>query len=290
MSLTDFLRNSEEVGELRRKVEDLKKEKERLQKRFEAEKERRSKLSTEKQEAEKELKKLRQKLEDNKKEEKKEEGLKVSFKALSYEKASSILDKVSTVKSADRDLVSVYKKGRLSEIDDYRGLKNSLSSEKLTLVDRKTCLTAFIDEDFLQVVLKTRPFFESEWFISDSFKTEKIQKFISRKKTWVVVSAGESMIIKEKEGKVLDREEVKSRVDHSHTQGGYSQKRFERKREEQVDEHLEQLREKIDSEDPLVVGEKSLAKEIEGRYLGGFDSNKSLVNALYSFHLLESQD
>lgn len=277
----------EEIERLEHEIEELQEERDSYMRRFESEKERRSKLSTEKQEAQKELKKLRQKIEADEQEKAEEpvETGKSSFKNLKIEEAKEVISKLSTVESDTDDMVTVYSEEKISEIDDFRGLKNTLNSDQISSIDYSSPYIAFLDDNLFRTVLRTRPFFRSEWILSDSFRIERLSGFIEEEKTWVVVSAGESKVIEEQDGEIIQTEKVKNRVDHKHTQGGYSQKRFERKREEQIEEHLDKLREKIPEEDFYILGEKRLCRKLEGKYLGGFDDNRKPVDALYGFQI-----
>jgi hypothetical protein len=96
------------------------------------------------------------------------------------------------------------------------------------------------------------------------------------------VSAGETKILRESCGDFEIVEHVKSRVDRKHSQGGYSQGRFERKREEQIENHLDRVEELL-PDGALLMGEKGLCDRLPGRHVGGFDRNRSLKDELYKF-------
>ncbi|MFC6725583.1 Vms1/Ankzf1 family peptidyl-tRNA hydrolase, partial [Halobium palmae] len=56
-----------------------------------------------------------------------------------------------------------------------------------------------------------------------------------------------------------------SDVMNRHSKGGFSQARFERRREDQVDEHLDRCREELEAHDParlIVVGERRAIREL----------------------------
>jgi len=68
-------------------------------------------------------------------------------------------------------------------------------------------------------------------------------------------------------GERTDREAIESDVMGAHSKGGFSQARFERRRDEQVDAHLRQCREAIERRDPdrlILVGDRAA--------LGSFES------------------
>lgn len=280
----------EKIDRLEKKVEELEEEKQRMENRFEAEKERRSELANKKQEAEKRLKKLGQKLEARQEDEEEQE-LPTEEKEperadLTLEEVRSGLDKLESVRSEEEDLLTVYSSEKISDINDLRALKNYASKDTMERLEEYESFVAFTDELFLDVLLEMRPFFESEWVADGSFKTSKVQEFIESDKTWVIVSAGSTRIVKEVNGQVKEIENVKTRVDRKHTQGGFSQGRFERKREEQIQNHLDAVREELEADEPLLVGDRKLCQQLDGEYLGGFDDNRPLIDALYSFRLV----
>ncbi|MFB6158076.1 MAG: Vms1/Ankzf1 family peptidyl-tRNA hydrolase [Candidatus Nanohalobium sp.] len=274
------------VEDLKDELEDLREEKERYRKRFEAEKERRSSLSREKQGAQEELKRLKQKLEglEEREVEEEEKTRSRSSRNLSFSQAWKLVEKLESVRSPEKDLVTVYSPEETSRLPDMKGLKNSLDRQGFSFIEEDTGYVGFLGPDFIRLKLYTRPFYSPDWSLGQGFSTGELKKFIEKEKSWAVVSAGRSVIIKEKSGEVLEKEVVDTRVEKKQKKGGFSQGRFERKRDEQIDEHLEQVSEKI-GEDTLLVGEKPLCEKLSGRYMGGFDDNRGTVNGLYGFRM-----
>lgn len=278
----------EEIERLKQQIDELKEEKKSYKERFQAEKERRSELSRKKQEAEKELKKLKQRSREALDEKPDEDDEPASAENISLQKAKRILAKLEDYNSPEEDLVTVYTPGKLGKLADTQGLKNSISRKEYEFISDEE-FVGFVDPDLVQVKLKTRPFFSPKWSRGDSFRVEELIEFIEEEKQWAVVSAGETQIIREKNGEILERDEVGTRVDRKQKKGGFSQGRFERKRQEQIDEHLKQVKEKI-SENTLLVGEERLCKELSGEFLGGFDDSRNFVDALYGFLLQEMKE
>jgi len=275
-----------EKKQLQQKIEELEDEKESYRERFEAEKERRSKLSAEKQKTEEEINKLQQKLENSSEETKETKEISnVEREEISLEEARRILEKFSTIQSPENDLITVYSPEDIGELADQQGLKGSVSKQNYNFMSEDSSFAAFMDEDFLGIKLKTRPFFKPEWKLKEEFDTSRISSFIEEEKEWAAVSAGETTIFQEKNGEILEKKEVSSRVDSKQKKGGFSQGRFERKRQEQIDEHVRMVEEKI-GEDTFLVGEKSLCKKLPGTYLGGFNGDREFVDALYNFRLI----
>ena len=282
------------IQELEEKIQELKEERNRLSKKFQAEKNRRSKLASEKQEAEEQKNRLEDKLRNQEKTEKASEKKKKSeWENLEFQEARNGLEKIKSVKSPEKDLVTVYSPGKISEMLDLKGLKNSLSSETYSKFSNEKNILAFVDDSFFGTVLRTRPFFQADWSLGKNFEAGKILEFIEKEKIWALVSANNTRIFRESEGKFEKIEEVKNRVEKKQKKGGFSQGRFERKREEQIQQHVDETREKLENleEDEIfLLGEKKLCTDLRGDYLGGFDSSKPAgPDLFYSFQMKKFQ-
>lgn len=279
------------IEELEQKVEELEEKRDEFKSRFEAEEERRSELATKKQKAEKRINVLEQRLqtlEEQQKEEEQEEEETIETRALSFQEAHRLLKKLDTVESPEEDLTTIYSPGKISSMDDFKGLKNVITREQLEDIQQHESFIAFLDQDFFHEILKTRPFFKSAWSVDEEFDLGSVLEFIETEKTWVLVSAGETEIYKERAGEFEKVNVFKSRIDKKHSKGGFSQDRFERKREEQVEEHLGEVGAAIKNKRAVyLLGERDLCKRLPGQYLGGFDDNNSLPDEFYKFRLIE---
>lgn len=283
--------NRERIEQLEKRIEELEEERDSFRERFEAEKERRSELARKKQEAEEELNRLRDRLESLKDangadEEVEGEGIE-DVTELSFQGGYRLLQKLDSFESSEKDLVTVFSPGNLEDIEDLKGLRNTLNQQQLQRVQGKESFVALFDPDIYELVLKTRPFFGSGWVLSDEFSVERLLDFIEEKKIWVLVSAGETHVYEEESGNYEEVEVVKSRVNRQHGKGGYSQDRFERKREEQIEQHLDEVEGVLEDKDNIyLLGGKDLCNELPGERLGGFDPNTSPPEVFYSFQLI----
>ena len=132
------------------------------------------------------------------------------------------------------------------------------------------------------------PFFKSKFVVEEFFDIADLLEFFNSEKHWVLVSAGKTKVLREESGRVEEVESVKSRVDREHSKGGFSQGRFERKRDEQIEKHVKQVKqvlEDFDEESLYVLGDKKLCDELPGSYLGGFDPNRKKPEQFYQFQL-----
>ena len=280
----------DKIKELEKKLEASENEKEKFQDRFEAEKERRSELATKKQEAEKQLKKLKQRLEnrpekgteEEKEKEKEKQDLKLGFEAV-----VEGLEKISGVESGEKDLLTVY--SGEGDFTDVKALKNSVSQEVFRELKEDEKFIVFTDEKFFRWKIGTRPFLESSWELSEKFRPEKILDFVEKEKYWILASMGETKIFQEASGDFQEVDRVKSRVNRQQKKGGFSQGRFERKREEQIEGHVKKVNEALEeiSGEVFVLGDKRLCEDIEAEYLGGFDSSRPVsADVFYNFKFI----
>lgn len=274
----------EQLREKEEELEEASEEVEKFRKRFEAEKERRSELSRKKQEAEKELKKARQRLEQEGESQKSSEEKKDrSSRRLSFRQAFKGLKKLSSISSDDEDLVTVY--GDEDQMD-LKALKNSISREEFRHLENGHIV--FSDGDFLRLKLETRPFFKNSWSTGESFETEPLRDFIDKEKVWILASMGSTEIFREASGEFELIDSVKSRVDRKQKKGGFSQGRFERKRDEQIQNHADAVNKKLEEVDgeKFVLGDKRLCEDLNAEYLGGFDSSREASpNVFYNFRV-----
>jgi len=277
----------ERIKELEKQVEKLEKEKEKLDKRFKAEKKRRKKHTRQKQEAEEQLNRLKDKIRSIEKddtEEKEEVGGK--FQEVSFGKAYRTIRKLGSLNSEQKDFVTVRSPNRVEDIDDLKGLKNAVTKKQYREISDKDSFIGFLDRDIPGILVKTVPFFEPGYSIEKGFDTEEFMNFVKKEKHWVLVSAGDTKIYREKEGTYEEVESVKSRIDRSHSSGGFSQGRFERKREEQIESHLEEVKQEMeDLENIYLLGDKRYCKILPGTYLGGFNPNRGKPGQFYRFQI-----
>lgn len=279
----------EKLEELEEEVDRLEDEVESWRNRFEAEEDRRKQLSREKQEAEKELNRLKDRIRSLEEGEEDEvSGEKNRFEEVEYERAKRILEKLGTFRG--ENIYTVHARDGLAGLDRQE-LKNSLTREDLIFVQDLESSVAFVDPDLFSLAFRTRPFFEPGFHAGEKFETGKLLEFMEEEKTWVLASLGDTKIFRETNGEYELLDEVKSRVDREHSKGGFSQGRFERKREEQVSEHAEAVNEELeDMENIYLLGNENLCSELPGEYLGGFDPNRKKPGAFYGFQLVRRDD
>ena len=270
------------IDELEASIEEKSREVEKLENMLEAEKERRKKHTREKQEAQEKVNRLEDRLEGLKQTEQTESRQEIKSESLSFESFKSGLKKISSI-SSDRDyLITVYSPGKLSDHSELQQIKNSLPDKILMPLMNKEGIILFYDPDLGLTVFKLNSFYEEKFAVSNGFEVEELLEFISAEKNWALVSRGDTKIYREKNGEYEEVKALKSRVNRKHGKGGFSQGRFERKRDEQINQHIDQVQEAVkDLKNLYIMGEKGLCKDLPGKYVSGFDPNSSVLNNFY---------
>lgn len=282
----------EKIERLEASLEEKEEEVQKLENMLEAEKERRKKSAREKQEAEEELNRLKDKLrnlENQETDQSEETGERPKMEKISFERTLSMLEKLDSIESREKDLVTIYSPSKIEDLEDLRGLKNSISNNQFSVIEGLKSFAGFLDQDTGNTVLETRPFFDSRFEVEEFFDARELLEFIRSEKTWVLVSAGNTKIFREESGEFDEIESVKSRVDRDHSKGGFSQGRFERKRDEQIEKHKKQVKEKLqefDEENLYLLGTEKMCEELPGKFLGGFDPNRKRPEQFYRFQAI----
>lgn len=281
-------KNKERINELEDKIEKLETEKQKLENQYEAEKDRRSKLSRKKQEAEEKANRLRDKVQGLKgeKEEVKDEQTE-GLESISFEQGYRLLKKISTVQDEKQELVTVYCPGKFESFDRSKDLKNSVGKNSFNELSSRKSFAAFMDEDLGNWLFESRPFFGEKMVISENFDVQEFLQFIEGEKFWVLLSAGDTKIFREESGEFEEVEHLKSRIEKQHSKGGFSQGRFERKREEQISQYMDEVKEFVEGleGEVFLLGDQRFCEEVPGKRLGGFDPNRSRPEQFYGFRL-----
>lgn len=89
------------------------------------------------------------------------------------------------------------------------------------------------------------PIQESVSYRSNGFMVETIEEMLQDRYCLLHLTAGGSGIGLIEDGDIIESEVIDADIKAQHTKGGYSQKRFERRREEQIEEHIEAVMDTI---------------------------------------------
>ena len=235
-------------AELKDRIEELEEEKRHLERRTEAEEERRSEAARKRQEAEAEVNRLEDKI----------EGLEERVERLSATDDVEVSVRgTETLRGDRRDEVlarlrsfGTGSEGALTAMvtDDVPDALGDVLGERAALVRRAApCLVCVDDAGLVAAALAppTPPAPFVEW--GDSFRIDR-SWFAPVEPTWVALVRSDRFALGVYDGEtVTPVDEVESDVRASHSKGGFSQARFERRRDQQIDDHLDRAREVIES-------------------------------------------
>lgn len=204
------------------------------------------------------------------------------IETLSPSAAEAYLSKLSSFHAPADDLLTVYLphgtcvSGLLSEkvLDLVEGKTLAI----LERLDPETGLVLFYDihrmicEAIVPPIPVTPPF----WQLGESFVTSFLKESLSKdyRVLILILHAGESFIGFAPDARVFDTSElVRSSVKEKHSKGGFSQRRFERLREEDIAHHMHKVSDALDKvleensniNFVIISGDPLLSKEIQRR-------------------------
>jgi peptide subunit release factor 1 (eRF1) len=235
-------------AELKDRIEELEEEKRHLERRAEAEEERRSEAARKRQEAEAEVNRLEDRI----------EGLEERIERLSATDDVEVSFRGTETLRGDRrddvlarlDSFGTSAEGALTAMvtDDVPDALRDVLGERTALVRRASpCLVCADDAGLIAAALAppTPPAPFVEW--GDSFRVDR-SWFAPVEPTWVALVRSDRFALGVYDGDaVTPIDEIESDVQGSHSKGGFSQARFERRRDQQVDEHLDRAREALEA-------------------------------------------
>lgn len=199
---------------------------------------------------------------------------------LSPSAVEAYLSKLSSFHTPADDLLTVYLShgtrisGLLSEkvLDLIEGKTLAL----LERLDPETGLVFFYDihRMICEVIVPPIPVTSPFWQLGGSFATSFLKESLSKdyRILTLILHAGESFIGFAPDARIFDTSElVRSSVKEKHSKGGFSQRRFERLREEDIAHHMQKVSEALDKvleenshiDFVLISGDPLLSKEIQ---------------------------
>lgn len=182
---------------------------------------------------------------------------------LSLQAVQAYLSKLKSFHAPAGGLLTAYLPPgtRLSGVISEKALKR-VEEEIRTLLDRlepETGLVLFYDLHRMvcEAIAPPFPITFPAWELGDSFEVSLLEELLSKdyRMLVLVLHAGESFIGFAPDAQVFDTEElIRSSVKEKHSKGGFSQRRFERLREEDIAHHMDKVLEVLDR----VLEEKKL--------------------------------
>lgn len=177
------------------------------------------------------------------------------IETLSLQAIQAYLSKLKSFHAPADDLLTAYLPSgtRLSGVISEKVLER-VEEENLTLLDRletETGLVLFYDihRMICEAIAPPFPVTSSSWQLGDSFEVSLLEEILNKdyRMLVLVLHAGESFIGFAPDARVFDTEElIRSSVKEKHSKGGFSQRRFERLREEDIEHHMDKVIEALD--------------------------------------------
>lgn len=204
------------------------------------------------------------------------------IETLSPAAVQAYLSKLKSLYSPANDLLTVYLPPGtcLSAVihEKTLGLVEEETRFLLDRLDTETGLVFFYDLHRMisEAIVPPFPVASSAWYLQDKYETAPLEENLSSscRLLILVLHAGESFIGFAPDTYIFDAEElVKSSVKEKHSKGGFSQRRFERLREEDIAHHMDKVFETLDKVleenspiDCIIMnGDTSLIREAEKR-------------------------
>ncbi|AEH36295.1 Vms1/Ankzf1 family peptidyl-tRNA hydrolase [Halopiger xanaduensis] len=240
-------------AELKERIDELEDETDRLRERYEAESERRAEAARARQEAEEEVNRLEDRIAQLEGELEQVDddgagGVEIRRRErLRGRRLEDVLDRLESFRSdAEGALTTVVAAD--ADRDDLDGDLTDLLGDRTTLLaDAAPCVCCVDDAGLVSVALEPpvlpddrdpgwndRFAFEREWFLPTG------------RYALAVVRTDLFALGIYEDGERVDYRGFESDVKGSHSKGGFSQARFERLRNEQIDEHLDECRETLE--------------------------------------------
>ncbi|MDD4249105.1 MAG: Vms1/Ankzf1 family peptidyl-tRNA hydrolase, partial [Methanosarcina sp.] len=201
---------------------------------------------------------------------------------LSQSAVKAYLSKLKSLHSPANDLLTVYLPfgTHLSAFlpEKTLGLVEEETRSLLDRLDPETGMVFFYDLHRMisEAIVPPVPIAFPSWQIKDSFEIATLEESLNTdyRMLVLVLHAGESFIGFAPDARVFDTEElIKSSVKEKHSKGGFSQRRFERLREEDIAHHMDKFFETLDKvleenspiDCVIMSGDAQLIKEAQKR-------------------------
>ncbi|HUV83074.1 MAG TPA: Vms1/Ankzf1 family peptidyl-tRNA hydrolase [archaeon] len=170
---------------------------------------------------------------------------------ISRQAMNRYLFQISSIRAMENSLITVYLKSgeSLSHLDNSNDLIDSLGLKNISFIDKmesSTGIVVFYDTNQMiqEAVVPFLPLESSSWKLENSFDTAPLQNLIEKEVNLLIllIHAGESFIgITGSPDSFTSHQIVRSSVKGKHTKGGWSQHRFEKLRDEDIQHHLEKV-------------------------------------------------
>jgi peptide subunit release factor 1 (eRF1) len=252
-------------AELKARIEELEAEKHHLERRLDAESERRSDAVTARQAAEERINRLEDRIADLEGQVDDEDDAADlaprGTESLRGDRLDAVLDRLRSVDAGPEGAVTAFVDG------DVPPDVAELLGDRTPLVARAGPQIICVDDARLVSVALAPPL-APEPFVAwdDGFHLDDDWFHPSDGLTVALLRSDRFAVGVYDDGDVADVETVETDVKSTHSKGGFSQSRFERRRDEQIATHLEDCLAVLDRRDPdrlVLLGERTVLDDVE---------------------------
>jgi len=196
-------------------------------------------------------------------------------------KINDYLSQVRSLRSSQETLITAYVgAGRsIPDLDDSSEMLEYIDEKSRHLLDRIDSATGFVlfyDTSHMvcEVITPPLPVTSSMWKFGNTFEANQLELMANRdlRVCILAVHAGESFVgIASDKNEFETQQVIRSSVKAKHTKGGFSQRRFERLRDEDIAHHVEKVRDafkKVLEDDTIGIdyiitaGDQQLARHV----------------------------
>ena len=252
-------------AELKARIEELEEEKRHLERRFDAEAERRADAVTARQAAEERVNRLEDRIADLEgrldEDEAAADLAPRGVESLRGDRLDAVLDRLRSVAAGPEGALTA------SVSSPVPDAVTDLLGDRAPLVDRAApCLVCVDDARLVSVALD--PPLAPEAFVAwdDGFRLDDDWFHPPDGLTVALVRSDLFAVGVYEDGELAEVETVETDVKSAHSKGGFSQSRFERRRNDQIATHLDDSRAVLDRRDPdrlVLLGERTVLDDID---------------------------
>jgi len=252
-------------AELKARIEELEEEKRHLERRLDAESGRRADAVTAKQDAEERVNRLEDRIADLEgrldEDEAAADLAPRGVESLRGDRLDAVLDRLRSVEAGPEGALTA------SVASSVPDAVTDLLGDRAPLVDRAApCLVCVDDARLVSVALD--PPLAPEAFVAwdDGFRLDDDWFHPPDGLTVALVRSDLFAVGVYEDGELAEVETVETDVKSAHSKGGFSQSRFERRRNDQIATHLDDSRAVLDRRDPdrlVLLGERTVLDDID---------------------------
>jgi hypothetical protein len=172
------------------------------------------------------------------KEEKKPAGIKLAPREM-----DKLIERLKTCRSPEDDLlVAINAKG----VQDNANLLSDDEKAAMAIKSKRGLIVIKYPQLFTLLLIPPLPISESSFALGNTFQLDWLQEMMETPVLVISTHAGDTFLGVAYSKECFEIEEfVESQVKEKHSKGGWSQKRFERLREEDIKNHLDLVQEKL---------------------------------------------